>query len=213
MTKKNVYIGLFALLGFLFLASAALLSVTSRKASVRLFYPSDEATVLTQTFMESVSTGDLESAASLFLGQPQLDADDQHSSPLSAVLWEAFTDSISYEFQGGLSVSGSGCSREVCVTALDIPAVMALLREQAPALLNQAAAASQREQIVDEAGSYREDFVMDVLCKGAETILKGQTPVVSRTYSLELVSQDGRWWILPQKDLTDLLSGSIPAQD
>lgn len=210
MKTAKLFSRVFALLGALLLAGTAALSFLSRNAPVRLLASADGAAAQTEALMETLSQGDFASAGDLMYGQPRLDTDREFSSAFSAALWEAFTGSISYEFSGECYAADSGVSRDVTITALDISAMMPVLEERHQKLLKQQALSeSDRSKIYDSDGSYQEAFVMDVLAEAAGQVLAENEFRTSWDITLNLVCQDGQWWILPDQALMKVLSGGM----
>ena len=209
MKRKISASTLFFLLGTLLLCGSLLLSFLCADASPRLLRPSEAALRRTEDFMHAVGAGDPDAAGAMLLGQPRLTLEWSEASSMTTSLWAAYTHSIRYAFQDTLTPTDSGCCRSVTVTALDIPALMAQLKESAPELLAREALRIGEDFAFDEDDRYRQDFVMEVLEQGLEDLLKGSYPTVSREYSLELVFQEDTWWILPGQDLLDLLCGKL----
>lgn len=59
---------------------------------------------------------------------------------VSKLLWDAFTDSLSYEFTGLCRVTDTGFARDASVTYLDVSGVTAAVPQRAKALLEAKAA-------------------------------------------------------------------------
>lgn len=209
MRKPNVSALLFGLLGILLTAGAVLLGFRGQQIPVLLLKPSEEAAQLTVDFMDAVSAGDFEDASSLMLGQPRLDTSAEAETELSRLLWDGFSGSIFYEFRSGLYASDSGCCRDVAVTALDVSAVMDRLEQSAQSLLALEAAVSDQDAVFEEDGSYREEFVMNVLYGTVSELLTQGDVSATREITLELVWHEGRWWILPRQKLLDLFCGNL----
>lgn len=209
MKAKRIWSALFGLLSVLLIAGTIALSFLSLNAPVRLIAASEDARLLTEDFMDSVCRGDLSSAGSMLLGQPRLNTETVSQSALGDLLWEAYCDSLSYEFNGDLYASDSGYSRDVTVTMLDIPAAMNLLKARTQTLLADHAEAAEGDMVFDENGSYREDVAMEVLLNGMSAILAEEASFVSRSITLTLCYQDGSWWIVPEQALIAILCGGM----
>lgn len=208
MKQTRLLSRIFAVLGAVLIVGTIALSFLSLEAPARVISVSGEARECTEDFMEALAAGDYPAAGSCILGQPELRSEFQADSQLAALLWDAYTGSIRYEFTGDLYVSGSGYSRDVTVTALDIPALMAVLKEQFPALLAQKMAAAGADAVYEADGSYREEFLMEVLCDGAAVLLP-QSSETQWQITLQLTHRDGQWWILPEQSLMGILAGGL----
>lgn len=209
MNMTKVFSVLFAILGVLLIVATVALSILALDAPVQLLGTAEQAEQVTKSCMEAIAKGDYDAAGSLMLGTPSLQPQQKPEGALSGLLWDAYMDSISYEFTGECIASDSGLTRSVTITALDIPGVMQVLKERSEALLKQRAAETDTDIVLDENDQYREEFAMGVLCDGAADILEEGGHTVSWDITLNLVHQDGQWWILPEQALIDILSGGM----
>lgn len=207
-TTRTVSI-LFSLLGVLLLIGGLLLCWFCAGSSPLLLHPSENAVTLTETFMESLRSGDPEAAGSMLLGQPRLSFEPFAESSIAALMWDAYTDSLQFTFQDGLSPCESGCCRKVTVTGLDLPALIQKLKAEIPSLLARAASSRSNREVFDASGYYRQDFILDVLFQKIQSIPSGQYPTATREYQLELVLQAGDWKIRPNQDILNLICGKI----
>lgn len=208
MKKTQFISAVFGALGILLLIGTIALSFLSLEAPAQVVTVSKDAREQTAAFMEALAAGDSAAAGSCMLGHPELSAEFSDDSRLAALLWDAYTGSIRYEFTGDVYVSHSGYSRDVTVTALDIPALMEQVKEQFPALLAQRSAAAEAGTVYDESGSYREAFILEVLCEAAEEQLP-QSSTRQWEITLQLTHREGKWWILPEQSLMGMLAGGL----
>lgn len=195
--------------GVVLLFAAVVLSFAARDTSPRLVYASEDAVTLSRDFMDALKEGDYTDAGNMMLGQPELDTQGSGTSALAPLLWDAFIHSIRYEFAGEIYITDSGYARDVTVTALDISAVMAQLKERSQSLLAGKAEMTDSDVVFDESGNYREDFVMQVLWDEAAAILAREPATTQWEITLYMVCQDGNWWILPDRSLLNLLAGGM----
>lgn len=209
MKNTKLLSSLFAVLAAVLTVGTVALSLLSLDAPARLVTVSDSAEQCTREFMDAFCRGDHAAAGGLMLGQLQLEPDQEPASQLAALLWEAYGSSLSYAFAGECYASDSGLCRDVTLTALDIPGVMALLKERSQDLLARQAAATAADLVFDDEGHYQEAFVMEVLCAEAAVILEEGGVTASRELTLELTRRDGQWWILPEQELLDAISGGM----
>lgn len=209
MKNAKLLSTVFALLGAILIVGTVALSFLSLNAPAQLVTVSEDAQQCTQDFMEALCQKDLTAAGDLMLGQSSLDANLEPSSELGSLLWDAYRDSLSYEFTGECYATDTGLARNVKITALDIPAVMATLKERSDTLLAQAVEASSSEEVYDKKSTYREDFVMEVLLDGATAILAESYASTSWEIPLNLIYQNGQWWILPDQALMNVISGGM----
>lgn len=200
---------LFALLGAVLIVGTVALSFLSLNTAPHLVVASDDAEQCTQNFMDALCQEDYTAAGNLLLGQPNLAADQEPGSELGSLLWDTYSDSLSYEFVGECYATDAGLSRDVRITALDIPDVMAVLKERSESLLTQSVEVTDSEIVYDKDNNYREDFVMGVLLDGVIAILEEGYATTSREITLNLTFQNGQWWIQPEQALMNVISGGM----
>lgn len=210
MKPAKLFSGLFALLGAALIAGTVMLSFHSLDTPVRLLVPSEAAANRTEELMEAICRGDYTSAGNMMYSQPDLNAAEPPSSALGSLLWDAFHGSLSYAFKGACYATDSGIARDVTITSLNIADVMALLKERTQTLLEQRVAeAADMAEIYDENNNYQEAFVMDVLCDAATQILAEDDFLISQDITLNLIYQDGQWWVIAEQQLINAISGSV----
>ena len=196
------------ILAAVLLLLAILLSVLGQNAPVRLLSAPRDAEALTAQLMDALCRGDYQSAGSLMYGQPDLDAQEAPDTALGCLIWEAFTESLTYTFPGSCYATDSGVARDVTVSYLDIPSVMEPLNARAQAILEQELAA-ENTRAYDENGTLREDFVSEIMCRAAQEVLSQGDYRTETTVTLNLIQQEGKWWILPDQALIRVISGGV----
>lgn len=209
MNQTKRFSTVFAALGVLLLVLAIAVSFLALNASAVLIGGGKKAESQTQVFMDALCEGDYAAAESLLLGAPALGLESTPQTELAAIFWDAYSDSLSYTFAGDCYPGESGLCRDVTVTALDIPAVMVGLQERLPALLSARVAVTDPNEVYNEDGTYRDAFVMELLCREAEAVLEAEDWYVSQTITLHLTCQDGKWLIHPETALMKLLAGNM----
>lgn len=198
------------LLGLCIMAFAVVLSLCSLDAPARLLGRATAAEHRCDQWAQAVAEGDYAAIGDTLYGQPELDSGRESGYAVGEVLWDAFRSSLSCEFAGECYATQSGVARDVTVTALDISAVMAPLKQRFDGMLRQRAEdAEDPDTVYDANNDYREDFVMSTLCDAVQSVLAEGDYLVSRTLTLNLVYEDGQWWILPEQDMINLLSGKV----
>jgi len=180
----------------------------SQDAPVRVLELPQEAVACSDQFAQALNDGDLEAAAQLIYGQPDLGISTVPADPESAMVWEAFHGSISFAFTGKCYVSGSNLARNASVTTLDVERVLEKLPERTQSLMNQRiASATDMTEIYDEENHFREELVTQILHQALQQALTQDAGMVTREVTLKLVSQDGSWWVVPDQALLQALSG------
>jgi hypothetical protein len=159
--------------------------------------------------MTALAEGDFAKAQTILYGNPDLGVDRQPKDEVGQLIWDTFCSSIDYAFTGELYATDKGLARDVAITTLDIASVTGTLKERSQVLLEKRVeSAEDVSQIYDEKNNYREDFVMDVLYDAATESLQEDARYLTREITLNLVYQQGSWWVMPDGALIQVISGS-----
>ena len=199
---------IFAVFGFLLLLGSLALCLFSLNAPVRVLELPQEAVQVSEAFAQALNDGDLESAAGLMYGQPDLGVSGVPENPESALLWEAFCGSIAFDFTGEWAVEQDALVRTGSLTNLDVSVILGKLPERVQALLDQRiASAESLTEIYDEQNDFREELVEEILQEALQQALAQDAQTVTRDVTLKLVNREGRWWVVPHQNLLQILSG------
>lgn len=210
MKIAKFFAGIFAALGAVLMVGAIGLSLMSLDAPARVGKVPEAVTNLSQTLMDAVSGGDFASAGALMYGQPDLGAGQGSTDAVETMLWEAFTDSIQYEFTGACYVTETGFARDASITTLDIATAAGAIAEQARALLTQRVEnAQEMEELYDEENNFREELIQEVLLEGARQALQEHGQTVTTQVTLRFLYRDGQWWAVPDQALLKAISGGV----
>lgn len=210
MILRKILSGFCALVGIAAAVTAVTVSFRSLDADPVLLTPPTEARSRVVFMMDAICDGDYEDASQMILGTPGLGVDREASDKVGVLIWDAFTDSLSYELEGTCYATDVGLAQNVALTCLDMTSVTATLRERSQTLLEQRVqAAEDTAEIYDENNDYREDFVMDVLYDAAAQALEEDAEEMTVELTLNLSYQDGQWWIIADNELLDAISGGI----
>ena len=199
---------IFGILGLLLLVGSIGLCLFSLKAPVRILELPQEAVNTSEAFAQALNEGDLTAAAQYIYGQPDLGAAGTPEDPETAAVWNAFLDSITFEYTGKLSAVDTGLSRTASVTTLDIASVTEKLPERAQSLVNQKiASAESLTEVYDESGSFRQELAEEILNQALQQSLTQDAQRVSGEVTVKLINRDGKWWVVPDQALLQILSG------
>ena len=210
MKIAKFFAGIFAALGAVLMVGAIGLSLMSLDAPARVGKVPEAVTNLSQTLMDAVSGGDFASAGALMYGQPDLGAGQGSTDAVETMLWEAFTDSIQYEFTGACYVTETGFARDASITTLDIATAADAIAEQARALLTQRVEnAQEMEELYDEENNFREELIQEVLLEGARQALQEHGQTVTTQVTLRFLYRDGQWWAVQDQALLKAISGGV----
>ena len=198
----------FAVIGTVLLIGSIGFFLMNRNADVRVLELPQQAVACSDAFAQTLNQGDLEAAAKLMYGQPDLGISAVPQDPESAAVWEAFLGSISFEFTGKCYAEQAALVREGSITTLDIASVMEKLPQRTQTLVNQRIASAENlSDIYDEENHFREELVTQILAEALEQSLVQDAKTVTREVKIKLVNRDGSWWVVPDQALLQALSG------
>lgn len=209
--KKVVIARILTLLGAGVLAAGAALALTCRSCPVALPQVPEEVEAAARTFSQGLEQGDLSALSSLIDGDPELDP--ALEDPVVALAWEGYVHSLSLEYAGDWYATDTGICRDVTITALDIPAALAVAGERYPALLTARVNESVLEDIRNEDGTYDPDFVFGVLGEALGQVLEESPSTIQRELTLTFVFREGSWRIQPSGDLLDIFTGAMAGKE
>lgn len=210
MKIAKFFSGLLGVIGIAVLVFTMVLAFVSLDAETVLLTPPGEALERAETMMDAVAAGDYASAGQLMYGQPDLGADREPADKVGQLVWDSFTDSISYEFVGECYATDSGISQNVSITCLELSSVMSNLKTRVNTLLNERIAqATEMSQLYDEENNFREDLVEEVLQQAVTAALQEDAQSVTREVTLSLAYREGQWWVVPDAALLNAISGGV----
>lgn len=199
---------IFACIGALLLIGSMGFFLLSRNAPVRIRELPREAVSVSDAFAQSLNAGDLEAAAQLMYGQPDLGVSKSLEDPEPALIWEAFRSSIAAELDEAWNVEQGCLVKTMRITSLDVSGVMGKFPERIQPLLDRKIASAENlEEIYDENNEFREALVEDILREALSQTLSQDAQPVTREVSLKLINRDGRWWVVPHQNLLQILTG------
>ena len=210
MKIRNIISALFAAVAVCAAAAAVYLSFTSLDAEPVLASPPDEAQNRVLAFMDAVCDADYDQVSQYISGNPSLGLDREAADEVGVLLWNAYTESLSYTVVGECYATDNGLAQKVSLTGLDITSVISGLRDRSQALLEERVQeAEDAGDIYDENNEYREDFVMDVLYDAAAEALEEDAQEMTVEFTVNLVYQDEQWLVVADNELLDAISGGI----
>lgn len=199
---------IFACIGAVLLIGSMGFFLLNRNAAVRILQLPQEAVSVSDAFVQALNDGDLETAAQLMYGQPDLGVSTVSTDPETALLWDAFCSSITVELDGKWEVEQGCFVRSGNITNLDVSTVLGKLPVRVQSLLDQKiASAEDLSDIYDEHNEFREDLVREIMREALQQALSQDAQLVTRELTLKLVNRDGRWWVVPHQNLLQILSG------
>lgn len=201
---------LLTVMGIVFAFGTIGIVIQAVSASPVMLKPPEMAASRADALMDAVCSGDWEAASEFLYGCPSLGTRPEDSSPAVDLLWDAFLESLEYSFLGDCYVSDSGVSIDVRVQSLDVSAVVDDLDSRAQTLLNENVfLAEDSTEIYDEENNFRQELVSEVLQQAVQQALEENRQLWEQTVSLYLIFEQGKWWVMPDDGLVNVLSGSF----
>jgi len=208
--KIGFFSVIYGIAGLFLAAACVFLALQNRDASPVLVQQPQAAMDRVHTMLDALCDGNYGAVSGCLYGQPDLGMDREAEDPVGRLFWEALADSFAYDAGGELHATDSGVSLNVTVSALDLSSVTENLKERAKTIMEQRIAQAQDvDEIYDENNEYREDFVLDALYTAAQEALEQDARQTSWELTLNLVYENGQWWIMPEQDLLRAISGGI----
>ena len=199
---------IFAVIGSLLLLGSMGFLLLNQDAPVRVRELPREAVAVSEAFAQALNAGDLEAAAQLMYGQPDLGVSEVPEAPESALIWEAFRGSMSFAWSGECTVEQSGLVYSGSITTLDVSAVLGQLPQRTQALIDQKIASTEDlTQLYDEENKFREELTEEILREALQQTLSLDAQTLTREVTVRLVNRDGQWWVVPHQNLLQILTG------
>ena len=210
MKTRRVLSGLLSVLGLVLAIGTIWIVVWAVAAvPVMLMHPKS-AVDRAQVLLDAVCDGDYETASEMLYGTPSLGNRPEDSSPAVDLIWAAFLDSLEYTLLGDCYATDSGVAMDVRIRSLDISGVVNGLDSRAQTLMNQRiAAAENATNIYDKNNDFRQELITEVLQEAVRQALAENKTYQEQTISLQLVYEQGQWWVMPETALLNVLAGSI----
>ncbi len=208
--KTGFFSGVYGALGAFLAAVCIFLALMNMQASPVLLKQPQAAMDQVNTMMDALCAGDYDTVSGCLYGKPNLGLDQEAEDPVGALFWDALEESFSYEIHGQFHATDSGVALNVSISALDLDSVTANLRDRARNIMEKRIAeAEDTDDIYDENNEYRENFVMDALYDAAREALEQDARQITWELTLNLVYENGQWWIMPDHALLQAISGGI----
>lgn len=210
MNKNKILKTILAFLGIFAALTGIALSLCFQNSQPILLKRSEGVQTRVIGMMDAVCAGDYTAAGQQMYGTPSFGPDREAAEDVSALYWEAFSQSMTYELVGECYAQENYIAQKVRITCLDFDSVTENLRERFMTLLEKKIAEAQdTSEIYDENNNYREDMVMELLFQAAEACLQEDAEMVTVEIVVKLTHEQGQWWVLPEKELLEAISGGI----
>lgn len=209
MKKIPILSWVFTGLGVVLASAVLVICLSQRNGTPLLLGSTQGAEDCARNLMERVCAGDYAGASQYLYGNPELGSAPQGENAAAELIWQAFLSSLSFQPAGDCRVDEKGLTQDYILSGLDIPALLAKLKQTAPGVLNaRVNGAESFLEVYDDSWQYREEFTQSVLEEAARQVIGEATPT-QQTIRLRLAFADGRWWVMPDAQLLTAISGGI----
>lgn len=210
MKSSKGFSVVFGILGGLMAIFTIFLSLTSLHAEPVLIRSSEGVRNCVRQMLDAVCDGDYAAAGAYIYGAPKVQSGAETESESGKLIWDAFIDSLDYELVGDSFLSSQGMSQKVKLHRLEFSSVTEKLPNRSQALLTKRVEeATDVSEIYGTGTSYREDFVMGVLRDATLDALREDSQYVDQEIVLNLIYDQGRWWVLADQQLMNAISGGV----
>ena len=202
--------GLFGLLAAMTAVLAVGLTVLFLQTGPVVLKTPEAAVETADAFMAAVCKGEYDTARSLLEGNPDLGEDHVPGEETGRLIWAAYQDSLDYRLEGDCYAAESGLAQDVQFLCLDLGSVTDSLGDRARELLEQKVAqAEDPAEIYGPDNNYRPELVEEVLRTVTEEAIREDAAYREQTITLKLVCRDGKWYVVPEQQLMNVLFGGI----
>ena len=209
MKIARFFAAIFAVIGMLLMVGTAGLCFAGVNANVRVLETPKEAISCADALVKALDEGDLEAAAQLMYGQPDLGVKEEPSDPVSEQLWEKYREEMACASANKLYLKGSDFMRDVTITVLDVSSITGSVPARAKVLLEQqVAAATDMNQLYDAENNFRTELVDQVMQQALEQAIREDGRTVTVTGSVKVINRDGQWWAVPDQALLNALNAN-----
>lgn len=197
-------------LGLSVMLLSAIVAFAARNNSPQMLVNPNGANKAAQSMLSAVCSGDYSAASSFMYGRPSLGSRPEDGSLAVELLWTAFLDSLEYEISEDCYVRETGVSLDVKLRSLDIAAVIQGMEIHAKEQLGRrVAAADDVTELYDSDNNFHQEIIDQILRDATMQSLAENKTYLEHTITLDLVFEQGRWWVLPNETLQSVLSGSF----
>ena len=204
MKKIIAFSLIFAILGMGILGGSVFFCLTSLNRNAIMVATPVAAQVCSEDLMTAIQAGDYTAATGCLYGQVNLGVDRDPGDDLGALIWNAFQESITYEFIGDCYATTTGVARDLRITTLDLTSLNQNLTQRVTDL-----AESSKDSIYDSEGHILEDRFHQILLTALEEALDQDASTMTHQIQLNLIYQNGQWWVVPDAALLQAISGGV----
>jgi hypothetical protein len=200
----------FWLLGFALAALTTLYSLSNINGTPVILKTPASAAQCTDALMERIALGEFTDASQYLYAAPDLGLAEEPEDTVGKLIWDAWQDSISYEFTSACYATGSGLARDLRFSCLDVDAVTESLAPIAQEIFHTRLDTTEDQNLIYNAqNNYREDFIQSVIDEAVKRALKENTTLQESNISLQLAYDRGRWLVVADNTFLNTVFGEV----
>ena len=201
---------IFAVLGTVLMLGSAILCFASLDSAAKVTETPDGAIACADELIRAIDAGNLEKAAQLMYGQPDLGTEGVPSDAATALIWDKFRVDLACVSASKLYLQNSDFLRDIQVTVLDVTSITEGIQPRAKALLEQKVAqAENMEELYDAENNFRRELIDQVMNQALAEAMERDARYVTVDATVKMIFRDGQWWAVPDAQLLAALSGSM----
>lgn len=210
MKSRKILSNILIIAGVVLGLASACLALTAKDSSPAIVLHPLGARKCAEKMMIALSGGDYKTASSLMYGSPDLGKVPEDGNLAVELIWSEFLGSMEFTASGECYVTDSGVAMDVSVQTLDVPAVIASMEGYARELLgSRIASAGDLSDIYDSDNNIRQEIKEQILRDATVQSLTNNLAYQEHQLTLNLVFENGNWWVVPDAALQKVLSGSF----
>lgn len=200
----------FWLLGLALAALTALYVLCNFNGTPVLLKAPASAAQCTDSLMERIALGEYTEASQYLYAAPDLGLAQEPEDAVSKLIWDAWQESISYEFTSACYATQSGLARDLRFSCLDVDAVTESLAPIAQEIFQARLDTTEDQNLIyNDQNDYREDFIQSIIDEAVKQALKENTKVQESNVSLQLAYHQGRWLVVADNTFINTVFGEI----
>ena len=142
--------------------------------------------------MDCIRYSNWEALSEMAYGCPSLVPATEEANSAQERIWKAYQESLQWTCPDDFALQDAYVTQKILVQCLDIHAVTGAMAE----ILSRSQASSAESEKQEQ-----------LLYSAAEQVLLEEMPVTEREITLTFLRENGRWLVIPDRELQALLSG------
>lgn len=198
------------LLGIAAAALTTLYALTNLNAPPKILQAPQSADACTETLMQQLCQGEFDALGQYLYGSPELGLGQEPEDAVGKLLWDAWLESLSYEFDGQCYATENGLARDMRFSCLDVSAVFDSLGPIAQEIFSARLDSTEDQDLVyDAQNGYREDFIQSVIEEAVQRALAENAALQETSVSVQLAYDRGRWLVVADTNFLNTVFGGI----